>query len=111
MPRRLRVTCLAPDACGLLTNAIELKRLPASGEEPNQQNMRGFTIPRPVRIASVTHVGKEIIVDPTDTTEGLTAELLGATTVVEYRNPPKDSTRCARRPKQSAFLRSRRPRA
>lgn len=72
---------------GLLTHAIELKRLCASGEEPSAENMRGFTIPRPVRVASVTHVGKEIIVDPTDTGEGLTAELLDATSVVEYRDP------------------------
>ncbi len=70
-----------------LTQAVELKRFPASGEEPNRENMRGFTIPRLVRVASVTHIGKETITDPTDTSEGLTAELLDATSVVEYRNP------------------------
>jgi len=72
---------------GHLTQAVELKRLPASGEEPNQENMRGFTIPRPVRVASVTHIGKELIADPTDTSEGLTAELLDATRPAKYRGP------------------------
>jgi len=70
-----------------LTQAVELKRLCANGEEPNAQNMHGFTIPRLVHVASVTHIGKEIIADPTDTSEGLTAELLDATSVVEYRDP------------------------
>ena len=56
---------------GLLAQAIELKRL---------------TIPRPVHVASVTHVGKEIIVDPTDMGEGLTAEMLGATEALEYKS-------------------------
>ena len=30
--------------------------------------------------------GKEVIVDPTDTDEGLTAEMLGATEVLEYHD-------------------------
>jgi len=71
---------------GMLTRAIELKRLCASGEEPTGEKMRGFTIARPVRVASVTHVGKEIIVDPTDTAEGLTAEELFGSTQLEYRD-------------------------
>lgn len=71
---------------GALTNAVELKRLCADGEEPNPQNMRGLTMPRPVRVESVTHVGKEIIVDPTDTAEDLTAEELAVTAQVEYHD-------------------------
>jgi len=35
--------------------------------------MRGLTIPRPVRVDSIVLIGKEVIVDPTDTDEGLTA--------------------------------------
>jgi hypothetical protein len=38
-----------------------------------------------VRVEHVTPIGKEVIVDPTDTDEGLTAEMLGAT-VLEYEN-------------------------
>lgn len=71
-------------AVGLLTHAIELKRLCASGEEPSEESMRGFTTARPVCVASVTHVGKEIIVDPTDTAEGLTAEELFGSAQIEY---------------------------
>jgi hypothetical protein len=41
--------------------------------------MRGLTIPRPVRVESVTKIGKEVVVDPTDTDEGLTAEMMSAT--------------------------------
>ena len=48
--------------------------------------MRGLTMPRPVRVESVTHVGKEIIVDPTDTAEDLTAEELAVTAQVEYHD-------------------------
>lgn len=73
-------------AVGLLTHAIELKRLCSSGDEPNEENMRGFTTARPVRVEFVTHVGKEIIVDPTDTGEGLSAEELFGTTQVEYHD-------------------------
>jgi DNA-binding phage protein len=43
-------------------------------------------IPRPVRVAFKTAIGKEVIVDPTDADEGLTAEMLGATEVLEYEN-------------------------
>lgn len=49
-------------------------------------NMRGFTTARPVRVESITHVGKEIIVDPTDTAEGLTAEELFGTAQTEYHD-------------------------
>jgi DNA-binding phage protein len=34
-----------------------------------------------------TRIGKEIIVDPTDTDEDYTAEMISATNVVEYRAP------------------------
>jgi hypothetical protein len=69
-----------------LAQSIELKRLPASGAEPTPETMRGLTIPRPVHATSVEHIGKEVIVDPTDTGEGLTAEELSATEPVVYRN-------------------------
>jgi hypothetical protein len=64
---------------GMLANSIGLKRLPASGDEPTHKSMCGFTSARPVRVAKLTRVGKEVIVDPTDVAEGLTAEELGAT--------------------------------
>jgi DNA-binding phage protein len=44
-------------------------------------------IPRPVRVTSRTRIGKEITVDPTDTDEDYTAEMLSATDVLEYRDP------------------------
>jgi hypothetical protein len=37
-------------------------------------------------VEHVTPIGKEVIVDRTDTDEGLTAEMLGATEVLEYRD-------------------------
>jgi hypothetical protein len=49
--------------------------------------MRGVTLPRPVRVEKITLIGKEVIVDPTDSDEGLTAEMLSETTVVEYQDP------------------------
>ncbi len=48
--------------------------------------MRGLTVARPVRVESVTHVGKEVIVDATGTPEGLTAEELFGTAQVEYHD-------------------------
>ena len=48
--------------------------------------MRGLTIPRLVRVESKATIGKEVIVDPTDRDEGLTAEQLSATGVIEYRD-------------------------
>jgi hypothetical protein len=63
----------------------ERKRLAADGSVPTRRT-RGLLIPRPVRVEHVTPIGKEVIVDPTDTDEGLTAEMLGATEVLEYEN-------------------------
>jgi hypothetical protein len=48
-----------------------------------------LTIPRPVDVETIEHMGKEVIVDPTDTSEDLTAELLNATDPVIYRNANK----------------------
>jgi hypothetical protein len=42
---------------------------------------------RPVRVEWITAIGKEVIVDPTDTDEGLTAEMLSETSVLEYHDP------------------------
>jgi hypothetical protein len=67
-----------------LAQSIELKRLPASGAEPTPETMRGLTIPRPVHATLISHLGKEVIVDPTDTSEDLTAEVLNATEPVIY---------------------------
>jgi hypothetical protein len=69
-----------------LAQSIELKRLPASGAESTPETMRGLTIPRPVHAISTSHLGKEVIVDPTDTSEDLTAEELNATEPVIYRD-------------------------
>jgi hypothetical protein len=52
--------------------------------------MRGVTIPRPVRVESVGHMGKEVIVDPTDTPEELTGEQLNATDPVIYRDARRE---------------------
>ena len=52
--------------------------------------MRGLTIPRPVRVELIILIGKEVIVDPTDTDEGLTAEMLSETSVVEYHDPAEN---------------------
>jgi DNA-binding phage protein len=75
---------------------VDRKRLNADGSEPTMV-MRGVTIPRPVHVKSRTHIGKEITVDPTDTGEDYTAEMLSATDVVEYRNPEEklDALRAA----------------
>jgi hypothetical protein len=62
---------------------VERKRLCADGSAPT----RGYTIPRPVCVESKTAIGKEVIVDPTDIDEGITAELLSATNVIEYQDP------------------------
>lgn len=53
--------------------------------------MRGLTIPRPVHVKSIHHMGKEVIADPTDTPEDLTAELLNATDPVIYRDKGEES--------------------
>ena len=63
----------------------EHKRLAADGSVPTRQT-RGLLIPRSVRVEHVTPIGKEVIVDPTDTDEDLTAEMLGATAVLEYED-------------------------
>lgn len=69
-----------------LAHAVELKRLRGDGAEPAPRTMRGLTIPRPVHVTSIEHMGKEVIVDPTDTPEELTAEQLGATDPLIYRD-------------------------
>jgi hypothetical protein len=76
-------------------DSFEVKRLCANGHEPGEQTMRGLTIPRPVRVESITPMGKEVIVDPTDTDEGLTAEMLSETRTVDYLDPdePLDALR------------------
>ena len=68
-------------------DSFEVKRLCANGEEPGERTMRGRTIPRPARVEWITAIGKEVIVDPTDTDEGLTAEMLSETSVLEYNDP------------------------
>jgi hypothetical protein len=65
---------------------VDRKRLNADGAEPSGV-MRGVTIARPVRVKSVTYIGKEVTVDPTDTDEAFTAEMLSATNVQEYHDP------------------------
>ncbi len=69
-----------------LARAIELKRLCADGSEPRPGSTCGLTIPRPVNVTSIEHMGKEVIVDPTDTLEEVTAEQLSATDPVLYRD-------------------------
>ncbi len=63
---------------------IDRKRLNADGSEPSAV-MRGVTIPRPVHVKLRTRIG-EIIVDPTDSDEDYTAEMLSATDVLAYRS-------------------------
>ena len=72
------------------------KRLNADGSEPTTM-MHGVTIPRPVHVKLRTRIGKEITVDPTDTDEDYTAEMLSATGVLEYGTPKKSSMPCAQR--------------
>jgi hypothetical protein len=72
-----------------LAHSVELKRLCADGTEPAPRAMRGLTIPRPVHVTVIEHMGKEVIVDPTDTAEELTAEQLSATDPVLYRDTRK----------------------
>jgi hypothetical protein len=69
-----------------LAQSIELRRLAVSGAEPTPATMRGLTIPRPVHAISISHLGKEVIVDPTDTSEDLAAEELNAIEPVIYRD-------------------------
>ena len=69
-----------------LARSIELKRLCADGTEPMLGKMRGLTIPRPVHVTSIEHMGKEVIVDPTDTAEELTGEQLSSTEVLVYHD-------------------------
>ena len=66
------------------------KRLNADGSEPTTV-MHGETIPRPVHVNPRTRIGKEITVDPTDTDEDFTAEMLSATDVLEYSAPRRRS--------------------
>ena len=66
-----------------------LLRCCGDGAEPAPGSMRGLTIPRPVHVTSIEHMGKEVIVDPTDTPEELTAEQLSATDPVIYRDTRK----------------------
>lgn len=68
-------------------DAFEVKRLCADGAEPGPSTMRGLTIARPVRVDSLTSIGKEVIVDPTDSNEGQTAEMLSETSTIEYTDP------------------------
>ena len=71
-----------------LAHAVELKRLLATGAEP-ARGMRGLTIPRPVHVTSIEHMGKEVIVDPTDVPEELTAEQLSETAPLVYHDARK----------------------
>jgi hypothetical protein len=48
--------------------------------------MLGLTIPRPVHVNTIEHIGKEVIVDPTGVSEDLTAEQLNASDPILYRN-------------------------
>jgi len=67
--------------------SFEVKRLCANGDEPGEHTTRGLTMARPVRVEWITAIGKEVIVDPTDADEGLTAEMLSETSVLEYHDP------------------------
>ena len=73
----------------ILAHAVELKHLGADGSEPAPERVRGLTIPRPVNVVSIEHMGKEVIVDPTDAPEELTAEQLSATDPLIYREAHK----------------------
>jgi hypothetical protein len=64
---------------GSIAHAPELERLCGDGMEPTLRTMRGLTIPRPVHVKSIAHMGKEVIAHPADTPEDLTAEQLNAT--------------------------------
>jgi DNA-binding phage protein len=64
---------------------VDRKRLNADGSEPTTV-MHGVTIPRPVHVKLRTRIGKEITVDPTDSGEDFTAEMLSATDVLAYRS-------------------------
>jgi hypothetical protein len=47
--------------------------------------MHGLTISRPVYVKSRTRIGKQITVNPTETDENYTVEMLSATDVLQYR--------------------------
>jgi len=66
--------------------SFELKRLLPDGT-PLNRNSRGYTIPRPVHALSKTYIGKELIFDPTDADEMLTAEMLSETETLIYVCP------------------------
>jgi hypothetical protein len=73
-----------------LTRSTELKRLLANGAEIMRPTARGLTIPRPVHVTKVLHMGKEVIVDPSDTPEELTVEQLYATDPLIYRGEDEE---------------------
>jgi hypothetical protein len=72
--------------------SVERKRLCADGSRPTWLTMIGRSVPRPVRVESVTAIGKEVIVDPTDTAEELTAEMLNATRVASVAASPRTTS-------------------
>ena len=82
---------------------VDRKRLNADGSEPTTV-MPGVTISRPVHVKLRTRIGKEITVDPTDTVEDYTAEMLSATDVLEYRGP-KEKLEALRRAVKAAGIR------
>ncbi|MGC2634109.1 MAG: hypothetical protein WA215_07850 [Candidatus Cybelea sp.] len=43
------------------------------------ETMRGLTIPHPVRAVFISHLREEVIVDPSDANEDLSAKELNAT--------------------------------
>jgi transcriptional regulator with XRE-family HTH domain len=65
---------------------VDRKRLNADGSEAAAV-MHGATIARPVRVDSITRIGKELTADPTDTNEDYTAEMLSASDVLRYVDP------------------------
>ena len=75
---------------------VDRKRLNADGSEPTTV-MHGVMIPRPVHVRSRTRIGKEITVDPTDTEEDYTAEMLSATEVLSYGSAEEKLEACAGR--------------
>jgi DNA-binding phage protein len=61
-------------------------KAPLRGLMAKAETFPCFPEPRPVHATSVEHIGKEVIVDPTDASEDLTAEELNATEPVIYRS-------------------------
>src|SRR5580698_7476931 len=49
--------------------------------------MHDATIARPVRVGSITRIGKELTADPTDTNGDYTAEMLCTSDVLRYIDP------------------------